>query len=137
MLNFVEPVRRAELLRRHFDVLIEILKHCDFARLAEVRALELSGACSYWKEPVVLDFCEKQGLTAIEKVDRCAYSGAPVAIVARHTYKVASNRGELFSKLKSCQCSEHLALSRQNLEGLGEYPYTLALKIARNLMSCI
>lgn len=56
IMNFVEPVRRAELVKRHFSVLVEILEHCDFAKRAELKALELSNACSFWKEPIVVDF---------------------------------------------------------------------------------
>ena len=70
-------------------------------------------------------------------MDRCPYAGAPAAVVAQHSYRVAASHEGLFHKLKSCACSEHTPLSRQSLDELGEYPYSLALVLARRMVSCV
>lgn len=137
MMNFVEPGRRAEIVKRHFAVLVEILEHCEWIRAAQFRALELSHFCSFWKEEAVTSFLSRQELNEVQRVDRCPYAGAPAAVVARHSYRVAASHEGLFHKLKTCACSEHTPLSRQSLDELGEYPYSLALVLARRMVSCV
>ena len=137
MLNFLDPMRRAEIVKRHFGILVEILENCRFAKSADIRCLELSHSCTLWKEECVVNFVSVLDLRYVHQVHRCMYAGAPSAIVAKHAYRVATNREEVLQRLKTCKCCEHLPISKQQLECLGEYLYDLALRLGRNFKNCL
>ena len=125
----------SERVRGLTEIFVRILSLGEIIlRSCEVKTLELSRYCRYWKLPVVQAMIHKHNLTSTTYFDRCAYSQG-VGLTARHTFRISSSV-HLISK-RTCRCVSHTPLDYQNLANLGLYPPKLvraiALSVAQSL----
>ena len=139
LLNFNPPERRQELWDKHFSELKSILSAMKWWSKADLRCLELSDCCSYWREELLINFLQLYNLEHFQKVDRCAFV-RPVdeyEVTARHPYRIASTSSMVFEKMRTCQCQEHCSLSRQDVGRMDEYPFGLAMLLGRNIIKAL
>lgn len=124
-----EP-RRSVLVGSHLALFKRILKGCEkVTSVCSWKALELSHACSYWRQTFLSNHQQRQGLSFQGRWDRCAYM--PEGDVhARHSYRVSANWHLEASQI--CSCCSHLPFSEQNLEKLGAYPIRMTLEIIKD-----
>ena len=99
---------------------------------AQIRMLELSRSCTYWKTREVQRFLQRHDLIATSFFDRCAYSKSESVnpsgqIFAKHTYRCQSNIS-LEPRLR-CTCEKHVGFGQQNLQALGSYPKSMVRDI--------
>ena len=129
-----EP-RRSVLVESHLALFKKILKGCEkVTSVCKWKALELSNACSYWRQAFLINHQQRQGLSFQGKWDRCAYA-AGNEVQAKHSYRIATNWQ--IEPARGCDCHEHLAFSEQNLERLGAYPVEMTLEFLKGWQEAI
>jgi hypothetical protein len=120
--------QRIESLWNEFLVFLkagrEILKLCD------MRGIELSLYCSYWKRPEVTQFLSDL-CPYMSKHDRCAFE-TPKLIQARHTYRFQTSSPIEPSR---CRCQrQHMALNSQHLHEFAWYPKGLTRHVVKEFV---
>ena len=95
----------------------------------------MSSHCTFWTLQEVKNVIQDQALDHQHDVPRCMYDGGPKLVVAQHSFRLRSSDAEMFRFLRNCSCPDHSGLNRQTLDRLGEYPFHLALRLARNFIS--
>ena len=129
VLNLIPQPRRAELQEGHLkDFEGLLLKSHPIVSVCDLKVLEMSQKCAYWKNESVQAFCRFHGLKFIVDVARCAYVSEQ-NVSALHRYRFASSHS-MFTP-KSCSCESHMSLNSQELSKLGEYPKALAVSIVK------
>ena len=129
-----EP-RRSVLVESHLALFKKILKGCEKGTsVCKWKALELSNACSYWRQAFLINHQQRQGLPFQGKWDRCAYA-AGNEVQAKHSYRIATNWQ--IEPTRGCDCHEHLAFSEQNVERLGAYPVEMTLEFLKGWQEAI
>ena len=112
VLNLIPQPRRAELQEGHLkDFEGLLLKSHPIVSVCDLKILEMSQKCSYWRNESVQAFCRFHGLKFIVDVARCAYVGEQ-NLSALHRYRFVSNQSMFMPKL-------------------GEYPKALAVSIVK------
>ena len=106
-------------------------KSVALMNLADIKIMELSIACQFWKSDAVNRFSEHFQLGHTSYFDRCCYCDDNGIEKARHVYRLQSNL-PLFPR-KTCQCVSHIPFNKQNLRELGSYPADMTADIAQCL----
>lgn len=133
--QFLRPEGLAERLQNHWKTFVSIFKSMlPIFSLGDLRILELSRHCSYWKSSVVNEFLNRFELSACSYFHRCAYDQHP-GIRAKHTYRIQSSF-PLNVKLV-CRCETHQSFSQQQLESLGAYPRKMTVEIGYHVDQAI
>ena len=130
VLNLIPQPKRSELQKGHLEALERILGECHpILKICDVRVLEMSQRCSYWREELVQSFCRFHGLESILDVARCAYVNDVEKAPALHRYRFACSMPMFQPKI--CHCESHMSLNDQHLSKLGEYPKDLAIDVVK------
>ena len=128
VLNLIAKARRLELQKEHFRTFSFLLSEATpIIEIANIRCLELSKSCTYWKTELIQTNCQLWGLRFMKEYPRCSYQ-SDQSMTAKHVFRVACNM-PLFEP-KTCSCVQHLPLNHQRLESLGSYPSALAVEAA-------
>lgn len=112
-----------------------ILKSCALVfNLSDIRMLEFTRSCIFWKSRSVMNFCNKYNLSSTSLYDRCAYSltDSPSTEPVRHTYRVQSSIA--LQPRKFCRCQAHQALNKQDLNALECYPHSMTAEVCDRIM---
>lgn len=129
--QFLQPKGLTERLRKHWITFVSILKSMlPLFSLGDLRILELSRHCSYWKSGVINKFLNRFELSTCSYFHRCAYDQQP-GIKAKHTYRIQSSFPQNVKRV--CQCDTHQSFSQQHLE----YPFKLTLEIGYHVDQAI
>ena len=117
VLHLIQQPRRGEIQSEHLkefeDLMIQIHQ---VLTVCQIRVLEMSQRCSYWKDESVQSFCRVHEMRFVQDIARCAYVNEKVP--ALHQYRLVSSRS-LFMP-KECNCKNHMSLNDQHLGSLGE-----------------
>lgn len=136
VLNLCPEPRRSELKNDHLEDFHRLLPlGAEILSCCQVRVIEMSAHCTFWGLQQVKDIIQEQCLDHQYDVPRCMYDGGPKIVVAQHSFRLRTNEPQMFRFLKQCTCENHIGLNRQSLDLLGEYPFGLALRLARNFIS--
>lgn len=136
VLNLCPEPRRSELKSEYLEEFQKLVPiGAELLSCCQVRVLEMSTHCTFWNLKQGKDVIESCGLEHQTDVPRCSYDGGPKEVVAQHSYRLRSNEPGMFRLLKKCTCESHIGLNRQSLDLLGEYPFGLAFRLARNFIS--
>lgn len=128
VLNLIAKARRLELQKEHFRTFSFLLSEATpIIEIANIRCLELSKSCTYWKTELIQTNYQLWGLRFMKEYPRCSYQ-SDQSMTAKHVFRVACNM-PLFEP-KTCSCVQHLPLNHQRLESLGSYPSALAAEAA-------
>ena len=118
--------------QRKFDSdsnLVDIVRSSqELIRFANVRCVEMSRACSFWKWQLVRCLVEEMNLSSTSYFSRCAYDETP-GFRANHVYRVQANIPLECHRI--CSCEKHQIISHQNAVHLDMYPKPLAREICR------
>ena len=129
------------LSQRNFDqrvadlfVVFKKIVRCSCAvfALGDIRILELSRYCRFWKSDLLRRFIEEYNINQTSYFDRCAYQESDGRLgKAKHTYRLQTNFSLITRKV--CECESHASLSQQNLNELGSYPHKLTREVATEI----
>ena len=136
VLNLCPEPRRSEIKDDYLEEFLLLLPlGAEVISCCSTRVVEMSSQCTFWNLPQIRSLIQEQNLDHQVDVPRCMYDGGPKTIGAQHLFRLVSSDVEMFKFLKNCTCPSHAGLNRQSLDRLGEYPYGLALRLARNFIS--
>lgn len=91
VLNLIAKARRLELQKEHFRTFSFLLSEATpIIEIANIRCLELSKSCTYWKTELIQTNCQLWGLRFMKEYPRCSYQ-SDQSMTAKHVFRVACN----------------------------------------------
>lgn len=128
----LSPVGKDERIAKLFSVFRRILKTTtDIVSCSDIRILELSRYCAFWKSQAVMAYIREFELNYTSYYDRCAFQERNGDLAERHTYRIQSNI--TISPSLVCDCDQHKPFDQVNITKQGAYPRRMVENITQQI----